>query len=259
MRFAEAWMLWGLLAVPILGLLLFWSILARRRRLLSLADARILERIVTAVPAERRFVKAALATAAAAFMILALARPQWGMTVEPMSRRGVDVVLAIDVSLSMLAEDLRPSRLAKAQSEAARLADLLPGDRIGVVAFSGSAATLCPMTLDHAASRMFIDAMDPGILSDPGTALGLAMKQIAETLKSKDRRYKAAVVFSDGEDHAGEVDAAIAEAAEQGIIVHTVGVGTAAGGPIPLRDNRGAVTGYKQDRQGRVVTTRLEE
>jgi Ca-activated chloride channel family protein len=215
--------------------------------------------MVAAVSTERRLLKAGLAVAAAALLVVSLARPEWGMTLEPVTRRGVDVVLAIDVSTSMLAEDLRPSRLAKARSEAGRLADLLPGDRIGIVAFSGSAATLCPLTLDHAAARIFIDAMEPGLLSDPGTSLGLAMRQIASTFSGKERRYKAAVLLSDGEDHVGEVEAAVAEAAEEGIIVHTVGVGTAAGGPIPLRDDNGTVTGYKQDREGRVVTTRLEE
>jgi len=213
MRFADPGLLWALLLVPLLGALLAWSVLSRRRSLLALAEARILDRMVATVSTERRLLKAGLAAAALALLILALARPEWGMTLEPVSRRGVDVVLAVDVSTSMLAEDLRPSRLAKAQSEAERLADLLPGDRIGIVAFAGSAATLCPLTLDHAAARIFIDAMEPGLLSDPGTSLGLAMKQIASTFSGKERRYKAAVLFSDGEDHMGEVEAAVSEAA----------------------------------------------
>jgi Ca-activated chloride channel family protein len=171
----------------------------------------------------------------------------------------VDVVLALDVSTSMLAEDIKPSRLEKARSAAGRLLDLLGGDRVGVVGFAGSAATLCPLTLDHAAARIFLDALGTDLLTEPGTSLATALHQVAATFKSADRRFKAAVIFSDGEDQTEELEEAVEAAAEQGIVVHTVGVGTPAGGPIPIRDATGGVLGYKEDREGLVVTTRLDE
>jgi len=259
MRFADPGVLWALAGAPVLLAALVASILARRRALKALAEPRLLDRIVTQVGIERRVLKASLCCGAAALLILSLARPQWGMTLDPVARRGVDVVLAVDVSASMLAEDVRPSRLERARSEAGRLAGMLHGDRIAVVAFAGSAARLCPLTLDHAAARLFIDALDPGILGEAGTSLGLAVRECTSAFSGREKRFKAAVIFSDGEDHEGSIEPAAAEAADQGVVIHTVGVGTAAGGPIPLRDEKGAVVGYKEDREGRVVTSRLQE
>ncbi|HXI02176.1 MAG TPA: VWA domain-containing protein, partial [Candidatus Saccharimonadales bacterium] len=259
MRFAEPMVLWALAGVPLLALVMAVSIVRRRRALELLAGRALLDRMVTQVSVHRRVLKACLACAGAAFLILALARPQWGMSPEPVSRRGVDVVLAVDVSSSMLAEDIRPSRLDKARSDATRLLDLLKGDRVAVVAFAGSAATLCPLTLDHGAARLFIDALSPDILGEPGTSFPTAMSEIASAYDQKERRFRTAVIFSDGEDQEGGLDRAISDAADAGIIIHTVGVGTTAGGPIPLRRPDGSVSGYKTDAAGKVVTTRLQE
>ncbi len=259
MRFAAPFVLWGLAGVPLLALL-FWRAIARRRRDLErLAGQPLVERMVTQVSVQRRIVKALLACAGAAFLVAALAHPQWGMGLDPVTRRGVDVVIAVDVSNSMLSEDLRPSRLEKARAEADRLLDLLDGERVAVVAFAGSAATRCPLTLDYGAAQLFIDALSPEILSDQGTHLPTALSEIFSVFDEKERRFRAAVIFSDGEDHEGGIEEAAREAAEAGVIIHTVGVGTAAGGPIPIRRPDGSVAGYKEDGEGRVVTTRLVE
>ncbi len=259
MRFAAPVALWGLAGVPFLAALFWWAISRRRRDLDLLAGRPLVERMVTQVSVQRRIVKALLACAAAVFLVAALARPQWGMGLDPVTRRGVDVVIAMDVSSSMLSEDLRPSRLEKARADAERLLDLLDGDRVAVVAFAGSAATLCPLTLDYGAAQLFIDALSPEILSDQGTDLPTALDEIFSVFDEKERRFRTAVIFSDGEDHQGGVEAAARKAAEAGVIIHTVGVGTAAGGPIPIRRPDGTVAGYKEDSEGRVVTSRLEE
>ena len=259
MRFADPLVLWALLGAPLLAVVMILLIRRRRRALESLIAPALQERMVAAVSTDRRLVKAGVACAAAAFLTLALARPQWGVSLESVARRGVDVVIAVDVSASMLAEDLAPSRVAKARSEASSLIDRLEGDRIGVVAFSGSAAILCPLTLDHAAARIFVDALEPGVVSRAGTSLGTALEEIAAAFGGREKRFRTAVILGDGEDLEGDWDGALAQAAEGGVVIHTVGVGTAAGGPIPLRDEQGRVTGYKEDREGRIVTTRLEE
>jgi Ca-activated chloride channel family protein len=259
MRFAEPFVLWGLAGIPFLAALLALAIARRQRALETLAGKGLLDRMITRVGTERRVLKAVLACLAAVFLILALARPQWGMSLDPVVRRGVDVVLAVDVSSSMLVEDIRPSRLDKARGDAGRLLETLDGDRVAVVAFSGSAATLCPLTLDYGAARLFIDALSTDLLSEPGTSFPTAMEEIGSVFGDRERRFRAAVIFSDGEDHQGGVAEAAAAAAEAGIIIHTVGMGTAAGGPIPLRESGGPVRGYKEDREGRVVTSRLED
>ncbi len=259
MRFAEAVVLWALAGAPLLALLMIHSIRRRRRALQALAEPALLDRIVTMVGTEWRLLKGALACAAVVLLVIGLARPQWGMSLDPVVRRGVDLVIAFDVSESMLAEDLRPSRLAKAQREAGRLLEALGGDRVAVVAFAGSAARLCPLTLDHAAARLFIDALSPDLLSAAGTSLATGLEEVMAAYGDGERRFRAAVLFSDGEDHAGGLERAIARAAEAGMVVHTVGVGTPTGAPIPVRDRNGAVLGYKEDREGHVVTSRLEE
>lgn len=259
MRFAEPHVLWALAGVPLLAALLALSVARRRRALLALAEARLLPDLVTSVRTEWRVARAILACGGVVFLVLALARPQWGMSLDPVMRRGVDVVLAFDVSTSMLAEDVAPSRLAAARSAAARLLDELSGDRVAVVAFAGSAARLCPLTLDHAAAKLFIDALSPDLLSEPGTSMATGLEEVMAVFPDEQRRFKTAVLFGDGEDQTGETDAAVRKAAEAGVVVHTVGVGTRAGGPIPLRDARGQVQGYKEDSAGRVVTTRLQE
>lgn len=259
MRFAEAVVLWALAGAPLLAFLMVHSIRRRRRALKALAEPALLGRIVTMVGAEWRLLKAVLACAAVVLLVIGLARPQWGMNLDPVVRRGVDLVIAFDVSESMMVEDLRPSRLAKAQREAGRLLEELGGDRVAVVAFAGSAARLCPLTLDHAAARLFIDALSPDLLSAAGTSMATGLEEVIAAYGEGERRFRAAVLFSDGEDHTGELEEVIARAAEEGIVIHTVGVGTPTGGPIPVRDQHGAVLGYKEDREDHVVTSRLEE
>jgi Ca-activated chloride channel family protein len=259
MRFADPEILWGLAGIPLLALLLGMAISRRRRAVERLAGAALAVRMVTRVSTHRLVAKAVLLCLGVAFLVLSLARPQWGMSLDPVARRGVDIVLAFDVSASMLAEDVRPSRLARAVGDASRLLDLLDGDRVAVVAFAGSAATLCPLTLDYGAAQLFIDALRPEMLSDQGTSFPLALAEIASVYTDNERRFRAAVIFSDGEDHQGGLEDAAKEAAAAGIIIHTVGVGTPSGAPIPVRRADGSVLGYKEDRDGKVVTSRLQD
>lgn len=259
MRFGAPVYLWLLLAVPVFAALLLLAFRRRRRLLERIGDLPLLERLAGSLSMEKRLIKAALLVVAAVFLILALARPQWGARLETVTRRGIDVMVAVDTSLSMLAEDVKPSRLAQAQAAVLSLMDLLQGDRIGLVAFAGTAYVACPLTLDYSAAAMFVDVLDPDLIPVPGTAIAAAIRAAAGAFPEQERRHKVLILITDGEDHEGDVAAAAAAAAEQGVIIYAVGVGSPAGEPIPLRNQRGEVTGYKEDRESRKVTSRLGE
>jgi Ca-activated chloride channel family protein len=259
MRFAAPAWLWLLGGVPILIGLYALIFRGRRRALAAFGDLPVVRRLVRGADTERRVIKAALVVGACAFLALALARPQWGAREETVSRRGVDVILAVDTSLSMLAEDVRPNRLAQARGAVSTFIDLLRGDRIGLVAFAGAATVACPLTLDYAAASMFVDVLDTDLVPVQGTAIAEAVRTAIRSFPGGERRYKVLVLITDGEDHEGDVEAAARAAAAEGITIHAVGVGSPAGEPIPLRNARGEVTGYKEDRERRKVTSRLGE
>ncbi|PYT33905.1 MAG: hypothetical protein DMF52_14495 [Acidobacteria bacterium] len=204
-------------------------------------------------------VKASFVVVAALFLILALARPQWGAKLETVTRRGVDVIVAVDTSLSMLAEDVKPNRMAQARAAVGSFMDLLRGDRVGLVAFAGTSYVACPLTLDYTAARMFVDVLDVDLIPVQGTAIADAIQTATAAFRPGERRYKVLVLITDGEDHEGNVAAAAGAAAAEGITIYTVGVGSPGGEPIPLRNARGDIIGYKEDREHRKVTSRLGE
>ena len=193
------------------------------------------------------------------FSIIALARPQWGSQVEYIERRGVEIIVALDISESMMAEDFKPNRLARAKLEISELMDQLEGNELGLVLFSGAAFVQFPLTSDFATARTFLDAAHPELISRPGTALAEAI-QIAMTGFNQERAtQKVIVLLTDGENHEGDVFAAAQEAFDQGIIIYTIGFGSPDGEPIPQYDQLGNLLGYKQDQQGETVLTQLDE
>jgi Ca-activated chloride channel family protein len=259
MRFAAPGYLWLLLALPALAALFLLRFRLRRRALDAFGDRPLVERLAASASTERRIIKAALVLGAALCLALALARPQWGASLETVSRRGIDMIVAVDTSLSMLAEDVKPNRLVQARSAIASLLGLLEGDRIGLVAFAGTAYVACPLTLDYAAASMFVDVLDTSLIPVRGTAIAGAIRKSIEAFRTEDRRHKVLILITDGEDHEGDIDGAARAAAEAGVVIYTIGVGDSGGEPIPLRDARGQVTGYKDDRDRRKVTSRLGE
>ena len=259
MRFGASIYLWALFAVPVLAGLLLLDGWRRRRLLERLGDRVLVARLSASLSVEKRIMKGLLVTVAAAFLVLALARPQWGMKTETVNRRGVDVMIAVDTSLSMLSEDMKPNRLAQSQSAIMGLFDLLQGDRVGLVAFAGTAYVACPLTLDYSAAAMFVDILGTDLLPVQGTNMAAAIRAAIGAFPEEEGRHKVIVLITDGEDHEGEVEAAVNEAIDHGIVIHTVGVGATGGVPIPIRNARGDVTGYKEDREHRKVTSRLDE
>jgi Ca-activated chloride channel family protein len=264
MRFAAPEILWLLLVVPLWLAAAAWTNARRRRALTVFAgSASLVVRHAGQVSQHRRAVRFLLFGLAVVFAILALARPQWGHRLEPFERTGADVLFVIDTSLSMAAEDVAPNRLELAKQSARSLLRRLEGERIGLVHFAGRATVACPLTVDRGAVTLFLETLDTLAVPIPGTALADALALATRTLRAGasagGERGKAIVLFTDGEDHEGGMDEAIAGLKEPGIRVHVLGCGTARGAPIPLRKEDGSLVGYKKDHSDRVVTTRLDE
>jgi len=264
MRFAAPEYLWALLALPLLGLAA-WGLFFRNSRALRrfAGGAAFVDRFAGEVSIHRRAVKLLLLFVALTSLILALARPQWGTRMEPVTRRGSDLVIVLDTSLSMATEDLAPNRLSQAKHAIASLLERSTGERVGLVTFAGRADLSCPLTVDHAAVRLFLDAVDLDTVSTPGTALADALGLALRTLRSDDpalaERGRAIVLFTDGEDHEGGVAEITETLRRQKIPVYSVGSGTTRGGPIPLPVAPGDSARYKKDLEGRVVTSRIDE
>ena len=254
MSWGEPLWLWALLGVPLLVAVLVSSVWSRRKRLHAFTSPTLAPRIVTVAEDARPWLRAGLVVVAAIFVILALARPQWGASLEPIRTRGVDVILAVDVSRSMLAEDVRPSRLALARAAAAELADRLGGDRVGLLAFAGSAQTVCPLTLDRGALSLYLGLLSTDLIPRQGTVLADAVNAALEQFRRRGGERRILVLITDGESHDGDAVEAARHAAKENVIIYTVGIGTPTGQPIPLPEG-----GYKKDVQGNVVTSRLDE
>ena len=266
MRFLHPEMLVWLLSVPLLGLIAWYATVRRRRALNRFAGGSAWSsRFDDQVSLHRRLAKGLLWLFALVAVIFAFARPQWGVHTEEVEQSGVDVVVVLDTSLSMAAEDISPNRLEVALNGIREMLDNLGGDRVALVTFAGQPALACPLTVDHGAVRLFLDVVEPEVMQIPGTALADAIRTGVQTLVSSEDdplaadRSRAMVLITDGEDHEGELDSIVPLLREQGVVVHAIGVGTTRGAPIPLFAEDGTQAGFKKDREGRIVTTRLEE
>lgn len=228
----------------------------RRDQLLGLfAQQHLLAALIPATDRRRQWVKAWTVIAALALMIVGLAQPRWGFSWETLTRRGVDIMIAVDVSQSMKATDVEPNRLERAKRELVDLLGMLKGDRIGLIAFAGAAFVQCPLTLDYGAFRMFLDYLDPTLIPVQGTAIGDAITKATSAFDEKNPNSRALILITDGEDHQGDPLGAAKKAKEKGITVYTIGIGATEGAPIPNPDG----SGFISDRSGNMVISRLDE
>ena len=248
--------LYLILSLPAVAIMTHFAFRHRRRLLATFGDLVLVEKMSRSVSSRRRLIKAILPISALAFFVLALARPQFGTRVETVKREGQDIIIALDVSLSMLAQDIRPNRLEKAKLEIASMLDRLEGDRVGLVAFAGEAFLQCPLTLDYAAAKMFLSAMGPDMVSLPGTSIFDAVEKSLKAFEEQEKKNKVLILITDGEDHTGRIPEIGDQAVEAGVIIHTIGIGTPEGVPIPLQESG---QGFKKNRDGGVVLTRLDE
>ncbi len=258
MTFANPQLLWLLLAIPPALLAFFWwSSRTRQRLLTQFIQARLLPGLTVGISATRQRIRVGCLVLAVVCLILALARPQWGFDWEEMKQRGLDIIVAIDTSKSMLAEDIKPNRLARAKLAALELMQRARSDRLGLVAFAGTAFLQCPLTIDDAAFRQSVEALDVNIIPQGGTAIAEAIETALTAYKEGDN-YKVLVLFTDGEDHDSGALEAAEKAAKEGMRIFTIGIGTAEGELLRIKDAKGN-SDYVRDEQGNVVKSHLNE
>jgi Ca-activated chloride channel homolog len=259
MQFATPEAFYGLLVLPVIVVFLAWSGSRRGRAAERLAEPTLLERLSLGVSRRRDRWKALLLLVGIFFLVLAIARPQWGQGTDEVVARGVDVFLVLDTSFSMDATDVAPSRMERARYIASALIERLQGNRIGLIVFSGSAFVQCPLTLDYGAAKIFLDTVGTGVVPEPGTDILQALEAASRAFVARDSKFKVVVLLTDGEETEGSVLGVAKKAREEGIVIHTVGVGTPGGEPIPVRSENGDVTDYIRDESGQPVLSRLGE
>ncbi len=259
LRFVHEDYLWLLAVVPLLIVLAWFVRAARKRALAAFSTSIMVQRLAPQASRWKRPVKFVLLLCALALTILALANLQIGTRLEEVKQEGVDIFIAVDVSLSMKAEDIKPNRLEKAKLEIRNLVDRLGGDRIGLVVFAGEAFTQFPLTTDYGAANLFLDVLDVDAVGLPGTAIGSAIMRATDSFDFKDQTTKVIVIITDGENTEGDVVEAAQDAANKGILIYTIGMGSPEGAPIPVYGSGGQQTDFKRDRVGGVVVSKLDE
>ena len=218
-----------------------------------------MRRLTANVNTKGRLIGRGLTVAALALAIVALARPQWGESLQTVEREGVQIIIALDVSRSMLAEDVKPSRLVRAKLEIADLMQRLQGDEVGLVLFSGAAFLQFPLTFDYLSAKNFIENANTEMITRQGTNIAQAIEVSGRSFSEELISQKVILIITDGENQDGDAIEAAREARDDGTLIYTIGVGTADGEPIPLRSPRGRLIEYVQDRQGNMVFSRLDE
>jgi Ca-activated chloride channel family protein len=222
----------------------------------AFADAALLDRLTGAQQKRNGFFKGFLLLSVVALMLFALAGPQWGSHYQEISQKGVDIMLLVDVSPSMLVADIEPNRLERARREILDFVKVVQGDRVGLVAFSGAAFVQCPLTLDYGALELFLSALQPGLVPVPGTDLGGAIDTGLSSFDFESETDKVMVLITDGEDNEGKGLEAAQNAKAKGVKIFVFGIGDPTGGPIPAGNDTG---GFKKDEDGKVILSKLEE
>jgi Ca-activated chloride channel family protein len=254
-RFEEPAYLYLLILVPILVLFYLYTNYHRRKALRIFGDPDLMQELMPDVSKHRPDIKFGIMMLAVALFTVLLARPQFGSKLESVKRQGVEVIIALDVSNSMLAEDIQPNRLEKAKRLVAKLVDGMENDKVGLIVFAGDAFTQLPITSDYISAKIFLETISPALISKQGTAIGAAINLAARSFTPQDNVGKAIIVITDGENHEGGAEEAAKAAAEKGIQVNVLGIGMPDGSPIPVEGSND----FRRDRNGNVVVTRLNE
>jgi len=257
-RFEHQEYLYLLILMPIL---IVWFIIVLKQRknaLKRFGETHLIKVLMPDVSTLRYKWKFILSTLALTFLILAVANPQIGSKLQEVKRKGVEVIIALDVSNSMLAEDIKPNRLDAAKHAISKLIDNLSGNNIGLIVFAGDAYTQLPVTSDYSAAKMFLSAINTNIVPVQGTAIGKAIEQAEKSFKTDDSKNKALIIITDGENHEDDAVKIAEEAHKKGIIVNTIGLGSQKGTPIPVYDRFGRKD-YRKDKDGNIIMTKLNE
>lgn len=256
-RFENSEYLWGLLIIPLLTFFFVWSRIARKKALRRFGNEEIMNYLMPFASKNRPVFKFLILMLALAFIITGIARPQYGSKLKKIKREGIELVIALDVSNSMLAEDIQPNRLDRAKLAISRLVDKLKDDKIGLIVFAGDAYTQLPITADYNSAKLFLNSVNTQIVPKQGTAIGASINLATRSFTPNSKANKAIIVITDGENHEDDAVSAAKSAVENGIVVHTIGMGLPQGSPIPVLRN--GQKEYLKDNQGNVVVTKLNE
>ena len=257
-RFANDNFLWFLVILPVFVILFVMASRQRRRAIREFGDLPVMQRLMPEFSSVRPTIKAFLITLAAFFLVGAIANPQMGKKLETVKREGIEIMIALDVSNSMLAEDIKPNRLEQAKLAISQLVKRLRNDKIGLIVFAGQAYTQLPLTTDYSAARMFLSSVNTNIVPIQGTAVGAAIELGIESFEEDGGGNRALIVISDGENHEDDAIENAKTARESGIQVHTIGIGSPTGVPIPVYNSYGQKD-FRRDQEGNVVITKLNE
>ncbi len=256
-RLEHPMMVWLYTGVPVLVVLYFFLRRWKKNAMTRFGDPVLVRRLFPDVSVSRPAFKFVFLLLAFVFLVTGICGPLIGSKLEEVKRKGADIVIALDVSNSMLAEDLKPSRLERAKQAISRLVDRLDGDRIGIIVFAGDAYTQLPITTDYGAAKLFLSSIEPDMVPRQGTAIGAAIETAQTAFSDSSRKHNAIIILTDGENHEDDALEAAKTAAERGTRIFTVGMGSVEGAPIPVYSN-GARVGYRQDRSGQTVVTKLD-
>ncbi len=260
MTFANPFFLYSsFIFLPLMLLFIFWAGRRHKAALARLGNPALVKRLSATVNWRGRRWQTALWFVVLGAMLVALARPQWGSESREVEQEGIEVMVALDVSNSMLAQDIKPDRLSRAKLEIADLMNRLGGDEIGLVLFSGASFIQFPLTSDYATARTFLDNARPEVISKQGTNIGDAIRTALSGFDANRSSQKVIVLITDGESHDGDALAMAQAAADQGVLLYTIGFGSPDGEPIPEYSAQGEVIGYKRDQTGEVILSRLDE
>ncbi|MBL7910739.1 MAG: VWA domain-containing protein [Bacteroidia bacterium] len=243
-------------ALPVMLILVIWYFVSRRKKLKRLGESNLISALVPYSSKRKRIIKVILFMLGFSSLVIALCNLQTGSKLTEVKREGADIIVCIDVSNSMLAQDLSPDRLTRAKYALEKMIDGLEGDRLGLVIFAGEAYVQLPITTDYSAAKLFLESISPGMVPVQGTNVSDAIIKASESFSSDEGKNRAIILITDGENHDSEALKAAEDANKKGIMISTIGIGSEKGVPIPLIEN-GVIKGYRKDKDGQTVITKL--
>ena len=255
-RLAHPEYLYALAVLPVILLFYIYSIRWKKKAIKSFGDPLLVNKLTPNISKSKPIARLILNLTGIALIIIACANPQIGMKLEEVKREGVDIIIALDVSNSMKAQDIKPNRLERAKQAISQLIDKLQNDRIGMIVFAGQAYVQLPITSDYAAAKLFLSTIDTDIIPTQGTCIGCAIDLSQQSFVGNDNKHKALVIITDGEDHEEDAVEAAKRAHANGVIIHTIGMGSPEGAPIPITKN--GSQDFLKDNAGNTVITKLE-
>lgn len=254
-RFANPEYLFILLVIPILIAIFIFYKIQRKRNIIKFGDPELLNQLMPNVSEVRPTVKFIIQMVSVALLVIVIARPQFGTKKEEVKRQGIEVMVALDISNSMLAEDVTPNRLGKSKQILSQLIDNMTNDKVGLVVFAGDAFTQLPITVDYVSAKMFLSSISPKLIVRQGTAIGAAIDLAINSFNPKSVASKAIILITDGENHEDNAVEAAKLAQNKGVVVHVIGMGKPQGAPIPIE----GTMSFRKDREGNVVVSKLNE